>query len=243
MKVEIWSDLTCPWCGLGNHRLDKAVERFAHGGDIELIHRSFPLDPDLPSSPAVPTRQMLKQKYGMDDAQAEAATRRVEVLGEREGLRPYIVLGNKKANIQLAHEFLAHATAQGKHAEAWHLGFRAYFGEARSLFDEDALLELSDELGLDRDETRQALVDRRFRQQVLDDVRRAKALGARGAPFLVVDGQYVLSGAQDTDTFLGVLQQVWDTTHPPLVQIPAGDAEGVCGPDGCVPPGDHAARG
>ncbi|MGW1887964.1 DsbA family oxidoreductase [Streptomyces sp. NPDC001970] len=241
--VEIWSDLTCPWCGLANHRLDKAVERFTHGGDIELIHRSFPLDPDLPSSPAVPTRQMLKQKYGLDDAQAEASTSRVEVLAEREGLRPYIVLDNKKANTQLAHEFLAHATAQGKHTEAWHLSFRAYFGEARSLFDMEALLELSDELGLDRDETRQALVERRFRQQVQDEARRANALGARGVPFLVIDGQHAISGAQDTDTLLGVFQQVWDAAHPQLVQTPAGDAEGVCGPAGCALPGDHAARG
>ncbi|GGS91101.1 DsbA family oxidoreductase [Streptomyces chromofuscus] len=242
MKVEIWSDLTCPWCGLAGHRLDRAVERFAHGGDVELIHRSFPLDPDLPSSPAVPTRQALKQKYGMDDAQAEAATRRVEVLAEREGLRPYIVLDNKKAGTQLAHEFLAHATAQGKHAEAWRLTFRAYFGEAHSLFDVDALLELSDELGLDREETRQVLVERRFRQQVRDEARRAGTLGARGVPFLVIDGQYAVAGAQDTETFLDVFQQVWDATHPQLVQTPDGDADGVCGPDGCVLPGDHAAR-
>ncbi|MFD7405252.1 DsbA family protein [Streptomyces sp. NPDC059866] len=243
MKVEIWSDLTCPWCGLANHRLDQAVERFPHGGDIELIHRSFPLDPDLPSSPAVPARQMLKQKYGMDDAQAEAATRRVEVLAEREGLRPYIVLDNKKANTHLAHEFMAHATTQGKHAEARHLGFRAYFGEARSLFDVDALLELSDELGLDRDETRQTLVERRYRQQVQDEARRAATLGARGAPFLLIDGRHAISGAQDTGTLLDVFQQVWDATHPQLVQTLAEDAEAICGPDGCVLPADHAARG
>jgi predicted DsbA family dithiol-disulfide isomerase len=243
LKVEVWSDLTCPWCGLGNHRLDKAVDRFAHGGDIELIHRSFPLDPGLSSSPAVPTRQMLKQKYGMDDAQVEAATRRIEVMAEREGLSPYIVLDNKKADTQLAHEFLAHATAQGKHAQAWHLSFRAYFGQARSLFDVDALLELSDELGLDRDGTRQTLTERRFRQQVKDEARRAGALGARGAPFLVIDGQYTLFGAQETDTLLGVFQQVWDATHPQPVQTPAGDAEGVCGPDGCALPGRPAARG
>ncbi|MFI9616991.1 DsbA family protein [Streptomyces sp. NPDC052023] len=241
--MEIWSDLTCPWCGLGSHRLDKAVERFAHGGDIEVVHRSFPLDPDLPSSPAVPTRQLLKQKYGMDDAQAEAAARRVEDLAEREGLRPYVVLENKKANTQLAHEFLAHASAQGKHAEAWHLGFRAYFGEVRSLFDVDALLELSDELGLDRNETRQALADRRFRQQVQDETRRAKELGARGAPFLVIDGRYAISGARDADTLLGVFQQVWDATHSPLIQTPVEDTDGICGPEGCALPADHVAGG
>ncbi|MFJ4467715.1 DsbA family oxidoreductase [Streptomyces sp. NPDC089424] len=240
--MEIWSDLTCPWCGLGSHRLDRALERFAHGDDIELIHRSFPLDPDLPSSPAVPTRELLKQKYGMDDAQAEAATRRVEALAEREGLRPYVVLDNKKANTQLAHEFLAHATTRGKHREAWHLGFRAYFGEARSLFDMDALLELSDELGLDRSETRQALTDRRYRQQVQDETRRAKELGARGVPFLVIDGQYAIAGAQDTDTLLGAFQHVWDASHSPLVSTLVEDADEVCGPDGCAVPGDHAAR-
>ncbi|MFI9611024.1 DsbA family protein [Streptomyces sp. NPDC052023] len=242
MNVEIWSDLTCPWCGLANHRLDKAVERFAHGGDIELIHRSFPLDPDLPTSPALPTRQLLKQKYGMNGAQAEAATHRVEVLAEGEGLKPYIVLDNTVANTQLAHEFLAHATTQGKHAEAWHLSFRAYFGEARSLFDVDALLELSDELGLDRDETRQALLERRYRQQVHDEVRRAATLGAKGVPFLLVEGRHTLSGAQDTDTLLRVFQQVWDAAHPPVIQSLAEDNEAICGPDGCVLPADHAAR-
>ncbi|WP_432043652.1 DsbA family oxidoreductase [Streptomyces cadmiisoli] len=243
LKVEFWSDLTCPWCGLGSHRLDKAVQRFAHGGDIEVFHRSFPLDPGLSSSPAVSTRQMLKQKYGMDDAQAEAATRRVEVLAEREGLQPYVVLDNKKANTQLAHEFLAHATARGMHRQAWQLSFRAYFGEVRSLFDVDALLELSDELGLDRDETRQALTDRRFRQQVQDEARRARELGARGAPFLVIDGQYAISGAQDTDTLLGAFQQVWDATHPPLAHTSVEDADGICCPDGCALPGDDAAGG
>lgn len=243
MKVEIWSDIICPWCGLGNHRLDKAVERFEHGDDVEVIHRSFQLDPSLPSGPAMTPRQMLKQKHGLADAQVEAATRKVETLAQQDGLSPYFVLDNKIGNTQLVHEFLAHATAQGKHTEAWYRTFRAYFGEVRSVFDVDALLDLAAELGLDRDSTRQALEDRRFRPQVEDDARQAQRLGARGVPFTVIDGQYAVSGAQDTDTLLGALRQVWDETHPASAPTPlAQDAEGLCGPDGCEVPGDHPAH-
>lgn len=228
MKVEIWSDIICPWCGLGKHRLDRALERFEHGADVEVIHRSFPLDPSLPSDVVLTPRQMLKQKHGLDDARIEAVTGQVEALAERDGLTPYVVLDNKVGNTALAHEFLAYAGTQGKHAEAWHLMFRAYFGEVRSIFDVDALLELAAELGLDLDETREVLRDRRFRQQVDEETRQAQDLGARGVPFIVIEGKYAISGAQDTDAVLDVLRQVWDEAHPPLVE----DTGGLCGPDG-----------
>jgi predicted DsbA family dithiol-disulfide isomerase len=245
MKVEIWSDVLCPWCGLGAHRLERALERFEHGGHVELIHRSFLLDPSLPNGAGLTTREMLRRKYGMGDAQIEASTRRIEAMAERDGLSPYIVLDNTVANTELAHELLAYATAQGKNREAWHRMFRTYFGEARSVFDVDALVDLADELGLDRASTRQVLEDRTYRQQVEDDARQAQRLGARGVPFIVIDGRYAVAGAQDTDTLLGVLRQTWDETHPapaPTPTSPAADAEGLCGPDGCALPDSHPAR-
>ncbi|WP_158846399.1 DsbA family oxidoreductase [Saccharothrix deserti] len=239
MRVEIWSDIICPWCGLGNHRLGRALERFEHGGDVEVVHRSFPLDPTLPSGPAMTARQMLKNKYGMDDSQVDAATGRVRELAERDGLTPYVVADNTVGNTALAHEFLAYATDQGKHAEAWHLMFRAYFGDVRSIFTVDALLEVAAELGLDQDETREVLRDRRFRQQVEDETRQAQELGARGVPFIVIDGKYAISGAQDTGALLGALRQVWDESHPKFL---VEDAEGLCGPDGCAVPDTHPAH-
>lgn len=239
MKVEIWADIICPWCGLGSYRLDKAVERFEHGDEVEVIHRSFQLDPSMPTGPVTP-RQMLKQKHGMAEAQVEAATRQVEQLAAADGLAPYIVLDNTVANTELAHEFLAYATAEGKHTEAWQRIFGVYFGEARPIFDVDALVELGAELGLDRDATRRALVQHRFRQQVSDDARQAQRLGARGVPFTVIDGQYAVSGAQDIDTLLGVLRQVWDETHQPVSLT--DDADAVCGPDGCAVPSGHQAH-
>ena len=245
MRVEIWSDVLCPWCGLGTHRLERALERFEHGDDVELIHRSFLLDPSLPSGPGLTTREMLARKYGMGVAQIEASTRRIEAMAESEGLAPYIVLDNTVASSQLAHELLAHATAQGKNREAWHRMLRAYFGEARSVSDVDVLLDLADELGLDRASTRRVLEDHTYRQRVEDDARQAQRLGARGVPFIVVDGRYAVAGAQDTDTLLGVLRQAWDETHPtpaPLPTSPAADAEALCGPDGCALPDGNPAR-
>ncbi|MFD9292812.1 DsbA family protein [Streptomyces sp. NPDC060030] len=244
MKVEVWSDLTCPWCGLGIHRLDRAVEQFAHGDGIEVVHRSFPLDRGVPpGGPTVSMREFLRRSAGMDDAQVEAAVGRVEELAGREGLDPYIVRDNDVGNTELAHELLAHATAQGKHTEGWRLFLRAYFGQARSVFAMEPLLELGEELGLDRRETRQALTERRYRQQVREDVRRAEALGARGVPFTVVDGRHSISGAQESDTLIRVFQKVWDARRAPLGHVPAARdaADDACGPDGCAVPGSGPA--
>ncbi|MFF7451569.1 MULTISPECIES: DsbA family protein [unclassified Streptomyces] len=234
MKVEIWAEVTCPWCGLGSHRVDRAVERFEHSDQVDVVHRSFPLDGGFPTDRTVSVREALLSKHGISGAQAKAATRHIETLAGAEGLSPYRVLDNVVGNTELAHEFLAHASAEGKNREAWDTIFQTYFGKAEPVFALEDLLHLSDELGLDRDLTRQVLTDRRYRTQVKDDARRAQRLGATGAPFIVVDGRYGVPGAQDRDTLLDLLQTAWDETHP-ITLTPAGDAPG-CGPDGCAVP-------
>ncbi|MDH6622647.1 putative DsbA family dithiol-disulfide isomerase [Streptomyces sp. LBL] len=240
MKVELWSEITCPWCGLGSHRLDMALERFEHGDEVELIHRSLPLSDHLSVGGGVSVRQALRQHHGLADDSLEAGPRHVEALAAREGLVPYTVLENEVGNTRWAHEFLAHASAQGKNRAAWDRIFRSYFGEARSVFTVDALLDLADELGLERNETRRVLDDGRYRQQVQDEARQAQRLGATGAPFLVIDGHYAVPGAQGTDTLLRTLRQAWDETHPSLAVADSG--EGVCGPDGCAVPATRPAR-
>ncbi|AYC39786.1 DsbA family oxidoreductase [Streptomyces griseorubiginosus] len=234
MKVEIWAEVTCPWCGLGSHRLDRAVERFEHSDQVDVVHRSFPLAGGFPADRTVSVSEALLSKHGISGTQAKAATRQVETLAGAEGLSPYRVLDNVVGNTELAHEFLAHASAEGKNREAWDTIFRTYFGKAEPVFALDDLLHLSDELGLDRSLTRQVLTDRRYRTQVKDDARRGQGLGATGAPFIVVDGRYGVPGAQDSDTLLDLLQTAWDETHP-IILTPVGDAPG-CGPDGCAVP-------
>ncbi|MFK4540591.1 putative DsbA family dithiol-disulfide isomerase [Streptomyces tendae] len=235
MKVEIWAEVTCPWCGLGSHRVDRAVERFEHSDEVELVHRSLPLGGTLPTDRTITVREVLLRKYGMNGAQAEAATGRIETLAASEGLSPYRVLDNVVGNTDLAHEFLAHATAQGRNREAWDTILDTYFGRAEPVFTLDDLLRLAGELGLDRDLTRRVLTDRRHRSQVQEDVRRAQRLGATGAPFTVVDGRYAVPGAQSSDALLDLLRTAWDEAHP-VTRTLAGHAP-VCAPDGCAVPG------
>ncbi|OLT13976.1 protein-disulfide isomerase [Actinomadura sp. CNU-125] len=234
MKVEIWSEITCPWCGLGGHRFERAVERFEHSDQLEVVHRSFPLGSDLPEDRTIGVREFVLAKYGAVPGQAGVPD--IEGMAAAEGLAPYRVLDNRVGNTDLAHEFLAHASAEGKNGEAWNMLFRAYFGGAESIFTLDDLLVFSDRLGLDRERTRRVLADRRYRRQVRRDAQQAQRLGATGAPFTVIDGRYALAGAQDTDTLLGILRQVWDQTHPTVL---VADDAATCGPDVCAAPAAH----
>ncbi|MBC2640910.1 MULTISPECIES: DsbA family protein [unclassified Rhodococcus (in: high G+C Gram-positive bacteria)] len=235
MKADVWGEVTCPWCGLGNHRIERALERFEHADEVELIHHSFPLSSSFPEGDTFSVREALLRQHGVAGSQAETSTRRIETLADSEGLSPYRVLDNKVGNTDLAHEFLAHASALGKNREAWDSIFRTYFGNGEPVFSLDDLLRLSDGLGLDREQTRQALIERRYRQQVRDDAARAQRLGATGAPFIVVDDHYGVPGAQDSDSLVELLRKAWDDNHPITPADDAGDAP-VCGPDSCAVP-------
>src|SRR4051812_25656372 len=128
MRVEIWSNLICPWCGLGDHRLTQALEKFGHPDEVELIHRSFQLDENAPVGVTQSTRDMLVKK-GFPSAQVEGMTKHIEQMAKADGLSPYVVLDNRTGNTSLAHEFAAWATEQGKGKEVWPLLYKVYFGE------------------------------------------------------------------------------------------------------------------
>src|SRR5689334_2089192 len=98
MKVEIWAEVTCPWCGLGSHRVNQAVGRFEHSDAVEVIHHSFPLGGTFPQGATVSVREALLSEHGIGGAQAEAATRHIESLAAADGLSPYRVLDNQVGN-------------------------------------------------------------------------------------------------------------------------------------------------
>lgn len=207
MKIELWADIICPWCGLGDYRLHRALEQFEHRDEVSVVHRSFQLDPRWPANVVMPARDMLMEKYGMSEWQARSAQERVEGLAERDGLSPYIVGDNNVGNTALAHELLAYASSKGMHDEAWSLMFRAYFGEARDVFTVDSLVTLSTELGLFSDETRRVLEQRSFREQVENEFEEARQLGITGVPFYVIDDRLGISGAQEIQTLITALRQ------------------------------------
>ncbi len=213
MRVEVWADIICPWCGLGLHRLGTALAQFPHAGDVEVVHRSFQLDPSFPEGTVMPSLDMLRRK-GMDEAQITGSQRRIEEMAASEGLAPYHVTGSQVGNTSLAHELLAYATESGRHTQAWQGMFRAYFGEQRPVFDAASLVSLAPELGLDPAGAQEALASRRYAGQVEADAREAARLGATGVPFFVLDRRYGVSGAQPADLMLQALGRAWSAAHP-----------------------------
>ncbi len=232
MRIEIWTDIICPWCGIGQHRLDEALRQFPHADRVEVIHRSFQLDPDRPRARTEPVKEMLQEAKGFSREQVEQMTRHVERIAEGDGLTPYVVGDNETGNTSWAHEFAAWATTHGKGDEAWALLFRAYFGEARSIFTVDALVELAGELGLNRTECRELLSSGRFRDQVISDQQEAAALGVRGVPFIAIDRKYAVSGAQPVSLLLDALGKAWSERAPGIEVVTDGEGE-VCGVAGC----------
>jgi predicted DsbA family dithiol-disulfide isomerase len=204
MRVEIWSDLICPWCGLGQHRLEQALQQLGRT-DVEVVHRSYQLDPGHPAQ-TQSVREMLAKKYGASEAQIESMTGRVERLAKADGLQPYRVGDNRVGNTALAHQFAAWASAQGKGRDAWKLLYQTYFGEGGDIFEQGALAALAPRLGLDADDARAALAEGRYAAQVNEDAREAAAMGSNGVPFIVIDRRYAIEGAQPTELMVQALQ-------------------------------------
>jgi predicted DsbA family dithiol-disulfide isomerase len=240
MKIEFWSDIVCPYCGLMDHRLRRGLDRFEHAADVEVIHRSFQLHPDLPRE-GISQRELFKVA-GVPVSTGEGILRPIEAAAKAEGLVPYHALERTLGPTDLAHELLAYATDQGRGNEIWTAMFRAHFGQARKLWTAAEVLDFAVEVGLDRAGATEALDSRRFRDRVLADQRAAERLGARGTPFTVLDGRYAIPGAVGTDDFLAALTKAWQESQPTPQPLPTlGEPVGLCGPDGCVIPDTSAS--
>lgn len=207
MRIDVWSDVICPWCGLGKHRLEAALSQLPEDESAEVVYHSFQLDPNAPRQ-AQSVRELLKAKYGLDDAGFLRATARIEDLAETEGLQPYHVGDNLSGNTFLAHQLLVMASEKGLAGEAWDRLYKAHFGERRSIFEVDSLVELAEEIGLDPAEAREALETGRYAPQVEAEGIQARRIGATGVPFYVIDNKYAVSGAQPPEVLLSVFEQV-----------------------------------
>src|SRR4051812_9288152 len=186
VQIEVWSDVVCPWCYIGKRRLETALERFPHRDQVEVVWRSFQLDPSIPEGVTKPTLPDLAAKYGASVDQMAANMKRVEDLAAAEGLA-YRLADGVSGNTLLAHELLHLAAERGRGGGMKERLLHAHFEEQRSVFDVDSLVALGVEVGLDRDDVRAALTDRRFGDAVQHDIATAQALGATGVPFFVVD--------------------------------------------------------
>ncbi|MDT0469043.1 DsbA family oxidoreductase [Streptomyces gibsoniae] len=236
MRVEIWSDIACPWCYVGKARFEKALQAFPHRDEVEVVHRSFELDPHRAKDDVQPVLTMLSKKYGMSRAQAQAGEDNLGAQAAAEGLE-YRTTGRDHGNTFDMHRLLHLAKEQGRQDELIQILYRANFAEERSVFSEgdERLVELAVEAGLDTEDVHRVLADpTAYADDVRADEREAAELGASGVPFFVLDRKYGVSGAQPAELFAQALTQAWGERSP-LRLIEDGGAE-ACGPDGCAVP-------
>ncbi|WP_030746243.1 DsbA family oxidoreductase [Streptomyces griseus] len=236
MRVEIWSDIACPWCYIGKARFEKGLAAFAHRDDVEVVHRSFELDPHRAKGDTAPVLEMLATKYGRTLEEARAMEAHVASNAHSEGLE-YLTDGRDHGNTFDIHRLLHLAKERGRQNELLDLAYKANFAEERSVFDAGTLVALAVEAGLDEAEARAVLADETaYADAVRDDEREAAELGANGVPFFVLDRRYGVSGGQPAEVFTQALEQAWQGRALQPVGGADTDAE-ACGPDGCeVPP-------
>lgn len=232
MRIDIWSDLSCPWCYVGKARFAKAVERFAHGEEVEVRHRSFELDPGRGTEDVEPVVAMLAGKYGMSERQAREGEERLKDLAAAEGLE-YRVEGRDHGGTFDIHRVLHLAADRGLAERAWQAFYVANFAEEASLFSRDRIVAVAVGAGLDRGEVVGVLDDPvAYRDAVRADEAEAASLGATGVPFFVIDGRYGVSGAQPSEVFVQALEKAWGEREKGFPVLGGADGEGVCGTDG-----------
>ncbi|MFG3109261.1 DsbA family oxidoreductase [Streptomyces tendae] len=237
MRVEIWSDIACPWCYVGKARFEKALAAFPHRDGVEVVHRSFELDPGRAKDDVQPVLTMLTAKYGMSQAQAQAGEDNLGAQAAAEGL-DYRTRDRDHGSTFDMHRLLHLAKERGRHESLLDAFYRGNFADERSVFNDDArLVELAVGAGLDSEEVRAVLADPdAYADAVRADEQEAAQLGATGVPFFVLDRAYGVSGAQPAEVFTRALTQAWGE-RTPLKLVEDGDAQ-VCGPDGCAVPGN-----
>jgi predicted DsbA family dithiol-disulfide isomerase len=218
MQVEIWSDVVCPWCYIGKRRLETALEKFPHRDQVEVVWRSFQLDPSVPEGETHPTLPALAAKYGASEDAMRANMAQVEQVAAGEGLEYHLADG-VSGNTLRAHELLHLAAEHGLRNQLKERLLHAHFEEGRSVFDVDSLVALGAEVGLDETEAREALGDRRYLAAVHQDAATAQALGATGVPFFVVDRTYGAAGAQPAELLLQILERAWADANPHLTEL------------------------
>lgn len=208
MRVDIWSDVVCPWCYVGKARFEQALGGFGHRDQVEVVYHAFELDPGYPRDQRETSLAMLSRKYGLSAAEARAADARVAGLAQAEGLgfdseRPV-------GNTFDAHRLLRLALTEGVQAGLLDAVNRAYFAQARPIFDRDVLTEIAAGAGLDAAVVGEVLDGDAFAGEVREDEAQARALGISGVPFYVFDRALGVSGAQSAQMFTGALNQAWE---------------------------------
>ncbi|WP_209560722.1 DsbA family protein [Frigoribacterium sp. PvP032] len=205
IKVDVWSDIACPWCYIGKRKFEDAAARF--DGEVEVEYHSFELSPDTPVDFEGDEVDFLAKHKGMPADQVRGMLDHVTGIAAEVGL-DYDFGSLHHTNTVKAHQLLHFAKARGLQLEMTERVLAAYFVEGRHVGRTADLADLAAELGLDRDEVVASLESDEHLADVRADQQQAQSFGITGVPFFVLEGKYGISGAQAPEAFLGALQQV-----------------------------------
>ena len=231
LRVDVWSDVVCPWCYIGKRRLEAALSRFPHRDDVEVVWRAFELDPGAPRVRQTSSVEHLSQKYGRTQAQAREMMAQVAKTAAVDGLELHLEHA-RSGNTFDAHRLIHLAAERGVQDAVKERFMKGYFTEQQAIGEPEVLARLASEAGLDAVEIRDVLASDRYAAEVRAEEDAARKLAISGVPFFVLGGTIGVSGAQPSGALLGAIEQAWAATAK---EAKGDDAEGAaCGPDGCV---------
>ncbi|MGW5241122.1 DsbA family oxidoreductase [Monashia sp. NPDC004114] len=232
MKIDIWSDIVCPFCYLGKRRLEQALATFEHRDEVEVTWHSFELDRGAPAVSSQPLVDLVASKYGISPDQAAEQHRSIAAAAIELGLEfnwEQARYGNTFDAHRVVHLAADHGLADLAHDRL----MRAYFTDGLAVGDRDSLVALALEIGLDESEVREMLDSDDYGNHVRSDEATAKMLGIESVPFFVLDRKYGLSGAQPVGVFQQALATAWATRHEQPEPVAVGGCGGGCGAGGC----------
>lgn len=216
MKIEIWSDVICPFCYIGKRNLETALEQFADQKNIEIVWKSFQLDPTIPEIANESHIEYLVKRKGMPAEQVQGMLANVTEMAKKVGL-DYHLEKSVVVNSQKAHQLIQFAKSKKLDNEAEERLFKAFFTEGKNIADTETLVQLGKDFGLDESEIKANLENEKFKYEIAQDIQEAQNIGVTGVPFFVFDRKYAISGAQPTEAFLETLTKSfneWRKTNP-----------------------------
>ena len=240
MRIDIWSDIACPWCYIGLTRFEEALADFPHKAAVDVHYRTFQLDPTLPERDDRSEVQYLSETKGMPANQIHQMFETVKAQGKEAGLEfdmDEVVVANSWSAHRLLHlakQLDAQASEDAKHITPLLKRelLAGHFETGLDLSDHEQLVQVAISVGLDEDRAREVLATDEFDDAARADVDQARALGVSAVPTYVLAEKYALPGAQSVETFSQALNQVWDELNPAPLQTIGKDGQ-VCGVDGC----------
>lgn len=212
MQIEVWSDVICPWCYIGKRRLEMALAKFPHWESVQVIWRSFELDPDAPPQLPGTLEEMLAQKYGVSAREAAEMNARVTEVAKEVGLE-YRLADARPGNTFDAHRLIHFAATRQLDDGAAERLMHAYFSESLPVGEHAALARLAPEFGISETEALAMLENGSYAKEVRADEERAANFGITAVPFFLFDEQIAVSGAQAVEVFSEAIQQAWNESQ------------------------------